>query len=704
MPRSFPLEKTRNIGIMAHIDAGKTTTTERILYYTGRTHKMGEVHEGAAVMDWMEQEQERGITITSAATACEWDGHRINILDTPGHVDFTVEVERSLRVLDGAIALFDSVAGVEPQSETVWRQADKYRVPRIAYVNKMDRTGADFFKAVETMRERLGAHPLPIQIPIGQEAEFVGVVDLIENKALVWKDELGTEFEYVDIPEDLVDAAHEHRTHLIEACADYDDDLMEAYLNDEEIPHERIAKSLHRATLDIKATPVLCGSSFKNKGVQALLDAIVELLPSPLEVPAVKGVEPPRKGDNGGPTEAERPAADDAPFSALAFKVMADPYVGKLTYFRVYSGKLTAGSRVLNASTGRTERIGRMLMMHANHREEMEECYAGDILAGVGLKQTSTGDTLCAPDAPIELEHIEFPEPVIAVAIEPKTKADQEKLSSSLARLAEEDPTFQVETDDETGQTLIHGMGELHLEVIVDRLLREFSVDANVGRPQVAYRETIREPVQKVEGRFVRQTGGRGQYGHAVINVEPAPGEGFDFINSIKGGTIPSEFIPSVEAGIEEALQSGVKAGYPMVDVSVELVDGSYHDVDSSEMAFKVAGSMAVQEAARRAKPVLLEPVMAVEVVTPEEFLGDVIGDLSRRRGKVQGQEPRGNALAVQAFVPLGEMFGYATDLRSSTQGRASYTMQFERYEEVPRNIEDEIVEHRSGEPVGASA
>ncbi|HEX3292310.1 MAG TPA: elongation factor G [Solirubrobacterales bacterium] len=704
MPRAFPLEKTRNIGIIAHIDAGKTTTTERILYYTGRTHKMGEVHEGAAVMDWMEQEQERGITITSAATAAEWKGHRINILDTPGHVDFTVEVERNLRVLDGAIALFDSVAGVEPQSETVWRQADKYHVPRVAYVNKMDRTGADFFKAVDTMRDRLGANPLPIQIPIGQEGDFVGVVDLIENKALIWKDELGTEFEYEDIPEDLVEQAEQYRTQLIEACADYDDELMEAYLNEEEIPHDRIAKSLHRATLDIKVTPVLCGSSFKNKGVQPLLDAIVELLPSPVEIPAVKGLEPPKKGDNGGPTEAERPADDGAPFAALAFKVMADPYVGKLTYFRVYSGKLSAGSRVLNASSGRTERIGRLLMMHANHREEIEECYAGDIVAGVGLKQTSTGDTLCAPDAAIELEHIEFPEPVIAVAIEPKTKADQEKLSASLARLAEEDPTFQVQSDEETGQTLIHGMGELHLEVIVDRLLREFSVDANVGRPQVAYRETIRDSVNKVEGRFVRQTGGRGQYGHAVINVEPAPGEGFDFINSIKGGTIPSEFIPSVESGIEEALQSGVKAGYPMVDVRVELVDGSYHDVDSSEMAFKVAGSMAVQEAARKAKPVLLEPVMSVEVVTPEEFLGEVIGDLSRRRGKVQGQEPRGNALAVQAFVPLGEMFGYATDLRSSTQGRASYTMQFERYEEVPKNIEDEIVEHRSGEPVGASA
>ncbi len=704
MPRSFPLEKTRNIGIIAHIDAGKTTTTERILYYTGRTHKMGEVHEGAAVMDWMEQEQERGITITSAATACEWNDHRINILDTPGHVDFTVEVERNLRVLDGAIALFDSVAGVEPQSETVWRQADKYHVPRIAYVNKMDRIGADFFKAVVTMRDRLGANPLPIQIPIGQEADFTGVVDLIENKALVWKDELGTEFEYTDIPEDLADLAHEHRTHLVEACADYDDELLEAYLNDEEIPHERIAKSLHRATLDIKVTPVLCGSSFKNKGVQPLLDAIVELLPSPLEVPAVTGLEPAKKGEDGGQTEAERPADDNAPFAALAFKVMADPYVGKLTYFRVYSGKLSAGGRVLNASSGRTERIGRLLMMHANDREEVEECYAGDIIAGVGLKQTSTGDTLCAPDAPIELEHIEFPEPVIAVAIEPKTKADQEKLSESLAKLAEEDPTFQVTSDEETAQTLIHGMGELHLEVLVDRLLREFSVEANVGRPQVAYRETIRNRVEKIVYRHVRQTGGKGQFAHVVLNVEPAPGEGFDFINQIKGGKIPTEFIPAVEQGIEEALVSGVKAGYPMVDVRAELVDGSFHDVDSSEMAFKIAGSMALQDAARKAKPVLLEPVMSVEVVTPEEFLGDVIGDLSRRRGKVQGQEPRGNALAVHAFVPLGEMFGYATDVRSSTQGRASYTMQFERYEEVPKNIEDEIVEHRSGEPVGASA
>jgi elongation factor G len=704
MPRSFPLEKTRNIGIMAHIDAGKTTTTERILYYTGRTHKMGEVHEGAAVMDWMEQEQERGITITSAATACEWKDHRINIIDTPGHVDFTVEVERSLRVLDGAIALFDSVAGVEPQSETVWRQADKYKVPRIAYVNKMDRTGADFFKAVQTMKDRLGANPLPIQIPIGDEAAFSGVVDLIEDKALVWKDELGTEFEYTDVPDDLKELAHEHRTHLIEACADYDDELMEAYLNEEEIPHERIAKSLHRATLDIKVTPVLCGSSFKNKGVQPLLDAVVELLPSPLEVPPMTGLEPAKKGSGGEPTEALREPSDDAPFAALAFKVAVDPFVGKLTYMRVYSGKLEAGSRVLNSSTGKTERIGRILMMHANSREEIEECYAGDIVGGVGLKQTSTGDTLCAPDAPVVLEQIEFPEPVIAVAIEPKTKADQEKLSESLGRLSEEDPTFQVESDDETGQTLIHGMGELHLEVLVDRLLREFSVDANVGKPQVAYRETIRKRIEKVNAKFVRQTGGRGQYGHAVINIEPAPGEGFDFVNKIKGGKIPTEYIPSVEQGVEEALASGVKAGYPMVDVRVELVDGSYHDVDSSEMAFKVAGSMALQEGARKASPVLLEPVMTVEVVTPEDFLGEVIGDLSRRRGKVQGQEPRGNALAVHAFVPLGEMFGYATDLRSSTQGRASYTMQFERYEEVPASIAEEIVEHRSGEPVGAAS
>jgi elongation factor G len=701
MPKTTDLSKLRNIGIMAHIDAGKTTTTERILYYTGRTHKMGEVHEGAAVMDWMEQEQERGITITSAATACEWNGHRINILDTPGHVDFTVEVERSLRVLDGAIALFDSVAGVEPQSETVWRQADKYRVPRIAYINKMDRTGADFNAAVETMRNRLGANPLPIQLPIGQEADFKGVVDLVTERALVWADELGTEWEQQEIPADMADAAHEARTHLIEACADYDDELLEAYLGEEEISPERIKKALRQATLDIKVTPVLCGSSFKNKGVQPLLDAVLDYLPSPLDVPPVTGIEPSKDGEG---REAERPADVNAPFAALAFKVMADPYVGKLTYFRVYSGRLEAGAKVLNATTGRTERIGRVLEMHANHREEREDIQAGDIVAGVGLKQTATGDTLCDPNAPIKLETIEFPEPVISVSIEPKTKADQEKLGSSLARLAEEDPTFQVRSDEETGQTLISGMGELHLEVIVDRLLREFKVDANVGRPQVAYRETVRQPVSKIEGRFVRQTGGRGQYGHAVIDLEPAPNEGFDFVNKIKGGSIPSEFIPAVEQGIEEALETGVKAGYPMVDVRVTLTDGSYHDVDSSEMAFKIAGSMALQEAARRAKPVLLEPIMSVEVVTPEDFMGDVIGDLNRRRGRIEGMEPRGNTQVIRAFVPLAQMFGYATDLRSQTQGRATYTMQFDHYAEMPSALAEEVTESRSGTPVGATA
>jgi elongation factor G len=703
MARSFPLEKTRNIGIMAHIDAGKTTTTERILYYTGRTHKMGEVHEGAAVMDWMEQEQERGITITSAATACDWKGHRINIIDTPGHVDFTVEVERSLRVLDGAIAVFDAVAGVEPQSETVWRQADKYGVPRFAYINKMDRTGADFFNSVQTMKDRLGANPLPIQLPIGAEDNFKGVVDLVKMKGLIWTDELGAAYEEIEIPDDLTDQAEEYRTQLIEACADYDEELMEAFLAEEAIPQDKLIDSLRKATLSTKLTPVLCGTSFKNKGVQPLLDSIVELLPSPLEVPPVTGVIPAGKGQPED-VEAEREASDSAPFSALAFKVMSDPYVGKLTYFRVYSGKLEKGGRVLNVKTGKTERIGRLLMMHANSREEIDECYAGDICAGVGLKDTGTGDTLAAPDAPIALESIEFPETVIAVAIEPKTKADQEKMGNALQRLGEEDPTFRIESDEETGQTLIHGMGELHLEVIVDRMLREFKVEANVGKPQVAYRETIRKRVEKVEARFVRQTGGRGQFGHVVINLEPAPEEGFVFDNKIKGGVIPNEFIGPAEQGMREALENGVKAGYPMVDVKAELVDGSYHDVDSSEMAFKIAGSMAIQEGARKASPVLLEPVMAVEVVTPEDFLGDVIGDLSRRRGKVQGQDQRGNALAVQAFVPLGEMFGYATELRSMTQGRATYTMQFERYEEVPSNIAEEIVEHRSGDPVGAAS
>jgi elongation factor G len=697
MPRQVTLEKTRNIGIMAHIDAGKTTTTERILFYTGRTHKMGEVHEGAAVMDWMEQEQERGITITSAATTAFWRDHRINILDTPGHVDFTVEVERSLRVLDGAVAVFDSVAGVEPQSETVWRQADKYRVPRIAFINKMDRIGADFENSVQTMIDRLGAHPVPVQLPIGAESEFRGVVDLVNMKAIIYKDDLGQEWEVTDIPAELQDAATQARTELIEAVAEYDDELMEDYLEEKPIEPDRLIADIRKATLDISMTPVLCGSAFKNKGVQPLLDAVIDYLPSPLDVPPVEGVDA-----DGNPIVRE--ASDDEPFAAIAFKVMADPYVGKLTYFRVYSGKLGAGGRVLNSVTGRTERVGRILMMHANSREEVEEVYAGDIAAGVGIKQTTTGDTLTAPDAPVVLEAITFDDPVVHLSIEPKTKVDQEKLSVALQRLGEEDPTFQVRSDEETGQTVISGMGELHLEVIVDRLKREFKVEAAVGRPQVAYRETVRGSVEKVEGKFIRQTGGSGQYGVVYIDLEPAPGEGFDFVNKVKGGNVPSEFIPAVEKGIEEALESGVKAGYPMVDVRATLTDGKYHDTDSSEVAFKIAGSLALKEAARRARPVLLEPIMAVEVVTPQDFIGDVIGDLSRRRGHVEGQEPRGNAVAVKASVPLSAMFGYATDLRSSTQGRATYTMQFDRYDEVPQNIAEEIVEHRTGEPVGASA
>jgi elongation factor G len=700
MPRKFPLEKTRNIGIMAHIDAGKTTTTERILYYTGRTYKIGEVHDGAATMDWMEQEQERGITITSAATTAEWDGHRINIIDTPGHVDFTVEVERSLRVLDGAIALFDSVAGVEPQSETVWRQADKYGVPRIAYINKMDRIGADFDKGVLTMVERLGAHPVPIQLPIGSEGDFAGIVDLVGMKAIVYKDELGTEQDVVEIPEHLRAPAAAAREHLLEEVSHYDDELLELILEEGEIPAHRLKRAIRNATLSTKLTPVLCGSSFKNKGVQPLLDAVVDYLPSPLDVPAVVGAQP-VKGEGEEP-QIERQADDSEPFAALAFKIMADPYVGKLTYFRVYSGRLEAGSRVLNAGSGRTERIGRILMMHANEREEVSEVYAGDIAAAVGIKQVVTGDTLTAPDAPIRLETIEFPEPVIKVAVEPKTKVDQEKMSVALGRLAEEDPTFQVRSNEETGQTEISGMGELHLEVLVDRMKREFGVEANVGRPQVSYRETVRATAEKIEGKFVRQTGGSGQFGVVFIDLEPAPGEGFDFVNKIKGGAVPSEFIPAVEKGVEEALENGVKAGYPMVDVRVTLTDGKYHDVDSSEVAFKVAGSLALKEAAKRAKPVLLEPIFAVEVVTPEDFLGDVIGDLSRRRGRVEGQERRGNALAVTARVPLSEMFGYATDLRSNTQGRANYTMQFEGYEEVPPNIAEKIIEQRTGEPVPA--
>jgi elongation factor G len=694
------LENTRNIGIMAHIDAGKTTTTERILYYTGRTHKMGEVHEGAATMDWMEQEQERGITITSAATTCYWRDHRINLIDTPGHVDFTVEVERSLRVLDGAIALFDSVAGVEPQSETVWRQADKYRVPRIAYINKMDRIGADFERGVQTMVDRLGAHPVPIQLPIGAESDFRGIVDLVANQAILYKDELGIEQEVVDVPDEVAEAAAAAREHLLEEVSHYDDELVEMILEDREIPVERLKQAIRKATLEIEMTPVLCGSSFKNKGVQPLLDAVIDYLPSPLEVPPVEGVEP-DKADPNGKSTVRRPT-DDEPFAALAFKIMADPYVGKLTYFRVYSGKLAAGSRVLNVSTGRTERIGRILMMHANHREEVAEVHAGDIAAAVGIKQVSTGDTLAAPDARIRLETIEFPEPVIKVAIEPKTKADQEKMSTALGRLAEEDPTFQVQTNEETGQTEISGMGELHLEVLVDRMLREFKVDANVGRPQVSYRETVRGEARDVEGKFIRQTGGSGQYGVVNIDLEPAPGEGFDFVNRIKGGAIPTEFIPAVEKGIEEALENGPRAGYPMVDVRVTLADGKYHEVDSSEVAFKVAGSLALQEAAKRAKPVLLEPVFAIEIVTPQEFVGDVIGDLMRRRGHVEAQEPRGNAMVISGVVPLGEMFGYATDLRSTTQGRATYTMQFDRYQEVPANIAEQIVEQRQGAPVAA--
>jgi elongation factor G len=692
MPRTFSLEKIRNIGIMAHIDAGKTTTTERILYYTGRTYKMGEVHEGAAVMDWMAQEQERGITITSAATTTQWEGHRINIIDTPGHVDFTVEVERSLRVLDGAIALFDSVAGVEPQSETVWRQADKYRVPRIAYINKMDRVGADFAHGVQTMVERLAANPVPIQLPIGVESSFAGVIDLVRMKAIVYKDELGKEQEVTGIPAELLDQARAAREHLLEEASRHDDELLEMVLEEQEVPAAKLKAAIRKATLAIQMTPVLCGSSFKNKGVQPLLDAVIDYLPSPLDVPPVEGLEPARGSQNGDERPAQRRPSDDEPFAALAFKIMADPYVGKLTYFRVYSGRLEAGSRVLNVNTGRTERIGRILMMHANDREEVKEIHAGDIAAAVGIKQVSTGDTLAVPDRPIRLETIEFPEPVIKVAIEPKTKADQEKMSTALARLAEEDPTFQVRTNEETGQTEISGMGELHLEVLVDRMLREFKVQASVGRPQVSYRETVRGRAEHVEGRFVRQTGGAGQYGIVYIDLEPAPGEGFDFVNKIKGGTIPTEFIPAVEKGVEEAMENGPRAGYPMVDLRVTLTDGKYHETDSSELAFKVAGSLALKAAAQRAKPVLLEPIFAVEVVTPEEFMGDVIGDLNRRRGHVSGMEQRGNAQVVSARVPLAEMFGYATDLRSMTQGRATYTMQFERYDEVPANVAERVV------------
>ncbi len=684
--RQFSLDNTRNIGIMAHIDAGKTTTTERILYYTGKTHKIGEVHEGAAVMDWMAQEQERGITITSAATTVSWRDTQINIIDTPGHVDFTMEVERSLRVLDGAIALFCSVGGVEPQSETVWRQADKYGIPRIAFVNKMDRIGADFFRGLEMMVDRLGANPVALQVPIGREAEFRGIIDLIEMNATLYQDELGTEFEIVDIPDDHRELADEYRLKLIESIADHDDHLLETYLDGGEITPEHMREVIRQATLDISITPVMCGSAFKNKGVQPLMDAIVDFLPSPADVPDVTGVRP--DGE-----EVKRPTADDAPFSALAFKVAVDPYVGKLTYFRVYSGTLKAGSYVYNPSRDKRERISRILQMHANHREDRDEIYAGELAAAVGLKVTGTGDTLCDPSKPVILESMEFPEPVIEVAIEPKTKADEEKLGNSLARLAEEDPTFRVHTDEETGQTIIAGMGELHLEIIVDRLVREFGVDANVGRPQVAYRETIRNKVEKVEGRFVRQSGGRGQYGHVRIDMAPnPPGGGYEFESKIMGGVVPREYIPSVDDGVQEAMSGGVLAGYPMVDIKVTLVDGSYHEVDSSDMAFKIAGSLAFKNAAQKAKPVLLEPMMAVEVVTPSDFMGDVMGDINSRRGHIDGMEPRGNAQVINATVPLSTMFGYATDLRSSTQGRATYTMQFKHYAEVPASIATEIV------------
>ena len=692
-PRQYPLEKTRNIGIMAHIDAGKTTTTERILYYTGKNYKIGEVHEGAATMDWMVQEQERGITITSAATTCFWADNRINIIDTPGHVDFTVEVERSLRVLDGAVAVFDAVAGVEPQTETVWRQADKYNVPRLCFVNKMDRVGADFFRCVDMMKDRLDANPLVVQLPIGSENLFKGIVDLVEMNAVVYEDELGERFEVLPIPEEMAEEAATYHQELVEALATFDDELMEKYLGEEVITPAELREVIRRATLEGFGVPVLCGSAFRNKGVQPMLDAVVHFLPSPVDIPAAAGTN--LRGDQ----EITRSASDAEPFSALAFKIMTDPYVGKLTYFRVYSGTLDKGSSILNSTKDKKERIGRILLMHANHREDIDTIYAGDIVAAVGLKNTTTGDTLCDPDKPVVLESLEFPEPVIHVAVEPKTKVDQEKMGKALYALAEEDPTFRILTDEETGQTVISGMGELHLEVIVDRMLREFKVDANVGKPQVAYRETIKRSAEKVEAKYVRQSGGRGQYGHVVISLEPTgPGGGYEFVDKITGGVIPKEYIPSVDAGIQEAMTSGVLAGYPTVDVRALLTFGSYHDVDSSEMAFKIAGSMAFKEAARKASPILLEPIMSVEVVTPEEYMGDVIGDLSSRRGKVEGMEQRGSAQVIRAQVPLAEMFGYATDLRSRTQGRATYTMQFNSYQEVPDSIAKEIVARVRGE------
>ena len=691
MARQISLEKTRNIGIMAHIDAGKTTTTERILFYTGRVHKIGEVHDGAATMDWMVQEQERGITITSAATTCQWRDHRINIIDTPGHVDFTVEVERSLRVLDGAVAVFCSVGGVEPQSETVWRQADKYGVPRIAFINKMDRMGADFFRGVSMIADRLGANPVPIQLPIGVEENFRGIVDLVAMKSTIYTDDLGTTSDIAEIPGDLLELAAEYREKLVEAVAETSEELMLKYLEGEEITEQEIREGIRRGTIANKFIAVLCGSAFKNKGVQPLLDAVVDYMPSPLDVPPIKGIHLETE------VEVIRSADDEQPFSALAFKIMADPYVGKLAFFRVYSGVLSSGSYVYNSTKGKRERIGRILQMHANHREEITEVRSGDIAAAVGLKDTTTGDTLCDEKAPIVLESMIFPEPVISVAIEPKTKADQEKMGTGLARLAEEDPTFKMHTDPETGQTIIRGMGELHLEIIVDRLQREFKADCNVGRPQVAYKETIRKTV-KAEGKFVRQSGGRGQYGHCWIELEPLePGSGFEFVNKVVGGVIPKEYINPIGAGIQEAMQNGILAGYPVLDLRATVFEGSYHDVDSSEMAFKIAGSMAFKAGALKADPVILEPVMKVEVTVPEEYMGDVIGDINSRRGRIEGLEIRSGAQVVRGYVPLSEMFGYATDLRSNTQGRGVHSMQFDHYEEVPKNIAEGIIAKRQG-------
>ena len=691
MARQFPLQKTRNIGIMAHIDAGKTTTTERILFYTGRVHKLGEVHDGAATMDWMIQEQERGITITSAATTCHWRDHCINIIDTPGHVDFTVEVERSLRVLDGAVAVFCSVGGVEPQSETVWRQADKYGVPRIAFINKMDRIGADFYRGMEMIKSRLGANPVALQLPIGSEDNFRGLVDLVEYRAFLYLDDLGKEFKEIDVPEDMLETVAKYRDILLENVAEADDEIMMKYLEGDSLTPEEIRRCIRKSTLDVQIVPLLCGSAFKNKGVQPLLDAIVDYMPAPLDVAAVEGI----KSDTGD--EESRSAKDDGPFSALAFKIMTDPYVGRLTFFRVYSGSAKAGSHVLNSTKGKRERLGRILRMHANHREEITQVYAGDIVAAIGLKSTGTGDTLCSENDTIILESMEFPEPVISVAIEPKTKTDQDKMTLALQKLGEEDPTFKVHVDDETGQTIIRGMGELHLEVIVDRLFREFKVEANVGRPQVSYKETIRKTT-KAAGKFVRQSGGRGQYGHVVLELEPRePGSGYEFVNKIVGGTVPKEYIPAVNAGVREAMENGIVAGYQMVDVKATLVDGSYHDVDSSEIAFKVAGSMALREAVKKAQPVLLEPFMKIEVVVNEEYMGDVIGDINARRGRVEEMEPRGNTQVIHGYVPLSEMFGYATELRSRTQGRGTYTMQFSHYEDVPQNIAQDIIAKNFG-------